>query len=204
MNLLVALFVVAILIILYKWWQSSLIVSMQSLDGRKYIVSTKFANSKEAANLLSRANTDIVTLLAHLKSQIPPSDDYDKRVSVMLDRYDPDEIIENVPSVISRDTSYTIDKGKQTYICVRDKSNPILLVDYNTLLFVMLHELSHIASYDVIGHPPRFWTVFKWILNEAVKIGIYKPVDYEKKPVMYCGLLIDYNPYFDDTLFAAV
>ena len=35
------------------------------------------------------------------------------------------------------------------------------------------------------------------LLKNAVKIGIYEPVDYKKKPKNYCGMNITDNPYYD-------
>ena len=63
-------------------------------------------------------------------------------------------------------------------------------------MFVALHEISHIATKS-IGHKQEFWDNFKFILEEAVEIKIYKPVDYKKKPISYCSLNITDNPYFD-------
>ena len=63
-------------------------------------------------------------------------------------------------------------------------------------MFVALHELSHIATKS-IGHTTEFWNNFKFLLQEAVKIKIYEPVNYKKKPKNYCGMKITDNPYYD-------
>ena len=70
------------------------------------------------------------------------------------------------------------------------------LIDENTLTFVALHELAHIMS-KTIGHNTEFWNNFKFLLEHAVKIGIYDPIDYKKKPKKYCGMTISDNPYYD-------
>ena len=70
------------------------------------------------------------------------------------------------------------------------------LIDINTLSFVSLHELSHIAT-ESIGHNQDFWQNFKWILQNAKEAGIYSPVDYKKYPQEYCGMTINDNPYYD-------
>ena len=66
----------------------------------------------------------------------------------------------------------------------------------NTLTFVAIHELSHIMS-NTIGHHQDFWQHFKFLLENAKDAGIYKPVDYKKKPESYCGMTITDNPYYD-------
>ena len=35
----------------------------------------------------------------------------------------------------------------------------------------------------------------KYLLEEAEKINIYKPINYEKEPVQYCGMEINTTPY---------
>ena len=55
------------------------------------------------------------------------------------------------------------------------------LIDENTLTFVALHEISHIAT-ESIGHKKEFWENFKFILKNAVSLGIYEPKDYKKNP----------------------
>ena len=63
-------------------------------------------------------------------------------------------------------------------------------------MFVALHELTHVGTKE-IGHPKQYWINFKYILEKAEEIGIYKPVDYDKNPKKYCGMTISDNPYFD-------
>ena len=76
------------------------------------------------------------------------------------------------------------------------KKNGGKLIDLNTLTFVAIHELSHIASKS-IGHNEEFWNNFKFLLEEAEIIGVYKPEDYKEDPKNYCGMKITDNPYYD-------
>jgi len=75
-----------------------------------------------------------------------------------------------------------------------------MLEDIETVFFVMLHECAHIANYNGWGHDTRFWTVFKFIIHEAVLAGVYTPIDYAKHPKEYCGISVYYQPLFDDAL----
>ena len=70
------------------------------------------------------------------------------------------------------------------------------LIDLNTLTFVAIHELSHVMTLSV-GHTKEFWENFKFLLKNAVKIGIYRAEDYKKQPKKYCGMTITDNPYYD-------
>ena len=72
-------------------------------------------------------------------------------------------------------------------LCTTTTKEGSKLIDENTLTFVALHEISHIATVS-IGHKKDFWENFKFIKN-AVR-GIYEPKDYKKNPKKYCGMTI--------------
>ena len=92
---------------------------------------------------------------------------------------------------------YSENKGEKIAFCLGDDKEDLdNLIDQNTLMFVALHELSHLATKS-IGHTKEFWDNFKFILQESEKIGIYTPVDYKKNKTNYCGMKIKDNPYFD-------
>ena len=88
-------------------------------------------------------------------------------------------------------TSYTVNKGSEISFClVSKKTNKVH--DINTLMYVAIHELSHVANHE-IGHGPLFQKIFKFFLEEAIKLNIYKMEDYNNKPVEYCGININSN-----------
>jgi hypothetical protein len=77
--------------------------------------------------------------------------------------------------------SYTINKRK-IYLCLRDENQEYY--DFNMLLYVAIHELSHVLC-DEIGHTPKFNHIFQNQLIEAERQGIYD----SSKPIIsnYCG-----------------
>ena len=87
-------------------------------------------------------------------------------------------------------TSYSINKGEQIILCLRNNDK---LVDINTLFFVVLHEFAHLAT-ESIGHTEEFWDNFRWILEEAINIGLYIKQDFKIKNVEYCGMSITSSP----------
>ena len=89
-------------------------------------------------------------------------------------------------------TSYSLNKGEKISICLRHLDNSF--IDNNTVIFVVIHELSHVMT-EEIGHPPIFWENMRYLLEEAEKIKIYKPVHYEEYPEDYCGMEINTTPY---------
>jgi hypothetical protein len=66
----------------------------------------------------------------------------------------------------------------------------------------MLHEMAHIGNYNGWGHNKRFWSVFKFLLEEAKESKIYKPINWADYPTKYCGLDVKYNPLFDNTVMS--
>ena len=67
------------------------------------------------------------------------------------------------------------------------------LVDINTMMFVAIHEMGHLASKE-IGHVPPFWDNMKFLLEVGIELGIYSKTDYAAAPVSYCGTKITDTP----------
>lgn len=181
-----------------------------TVGNRDWFVIKDYENHAAAAKLLADVNTSMITLMRDLRNkykidaptdvivQTYPNDIYNI-VDNLLNNYNPDVFYENDP-MYSTETSFTVKKGEAMYLCLRDKKDPKKLVNKDILLFVMLHEASHIANYRGWGHGKDFWEVFAFILHEAQLSGIYHPIDYAKKPEWYCGLYVEYNPLFDPSL----
>ncbi len=192
---LVASLITTVLIIFYVYYIKAYHVVASEIDGKRYSVLT-LNNSQEAANMLSKVNLGVAKLAEHLQKK------YSRRNSMvnnLLDRYNPDVLYESVPTWFNDGVAYTAGKGKSIYICLREVSNGNLH-DLNTVMFVALHEISHIAT-DARHHPKEFWQTFRFILNEAAEIGIYRPIDYSLTPATYCNdMKINYNPLFEDEI----
>jgi hypothetical protein len=190
---------IILLVILVYYYISNMHLVTISLPGRgeKYMVSNLYGDEVESAKLMSKINDNIIGVLRHMKNKYIGSNSYPSHLvqitENMLYNYNPEVIIENVPG--GGDTSYTINKGKRMYICIRDFKGRRL--DPHTITFVVLHELSHIGHYYGWGHGQSYWEVFKFVLKEAEESGFHYPIDYSLQPIKYCGISITYNPYFD-------
>jgi hypothetical protein len=158
-------------------------------DGNTYCVRER--NKLElVADLLARVTQKLKNLVKHMGEKYPDRDN----VKRMVENFNPKRITETLPT--STHTAYSENKGEKMAFCVTKKKNGTKLIDENTLTFVAIHELSHIATKS-IGHKDEFWNNFKFLLEEAVQIGLYDPIDYKNKPKEYCGMDITDNPYFD-------
>lgn len=92
--------------------------------------------------------------------------------------------------------TFTLNKGEQIVMCLRDYSKQQKIHDdFNLLVFVGLHELAHIMSTST-QHTDEFWKNFKFILRCAAEMDMYDPVDYALDPVSYCAMVVHDNPYF--------
>lgn len=171
-----------------------------SVDGIKYYVHSGHTNLISAADMFYNINKDITDYLTNLYEKYKnSSNENKKRVStLMFERYDTKALRESSPLNSEKDTSFTINKGDIIAICIRDITT-YGIQDYNTIMFVVLHELTHLAV-EAYDHPPEFWEVFKFVLVEASLYEIYTPVDYIKYPADYCGIEINYTPLLDATI----
>ena len=76
-------------------------------------------------------------------------------------------------------------------------NNIYILVDghkYSTILFVTLHELTHVL-YGDSKHSPEFWINFKKILKLSYTLNQMPVIDYSITPISYGSIDITNNPY---------
>jgi hypothetical protein len=143
-----------------------------------------------AANLLADVTQKMKDMVTYLKEKQPE----DPRTKRLVEGFNPTKISETLPT--SELTAYSENKGEKLAFCLNKRKDGSKLIDINTLTFVALHELSHIAT-KTVGHGQEFWENFKWVLQNAKEAGIYSPIDYKKYPEEYCGMTINDNPYYD-------
>jgi len=170
--------------IINKVYRKGEIISIKSeLDGHVYIVR-RLPDAKQAANKLAEINRKVLRLINSLNTT-------KKGVSDLIYNYNPRTLSETLPG--SQYTSYSVNKGEKISICIRSSDNEEF-IDENTILFVVIHELSHVMT-EEIGHTPLFWSNMRYLLEEGEKVGIYEPVDYQEFPEDYCGMEINTTPY---------
>lgn len=159
------------------------------LDGNTYCVRER--NKLElAADKLAKVNINLKKLIDYCIIQFPDQEN----VKLLVKNFNPKKIVETLPT--SKYTAYSENKGEKLAFCLNNKKDGNKLIDMNTLMYVALHEISHIATKSV-GHTDEFWQNFKFFIEQASVLNIYKPIDYKKTPAQYCGMDITDNPYFD-------
>lgn len=163
---------------------------VSTIDGKKYCVRER-NNIQNASNLLARTTEKLEYLVENVGQRYPDRENVQKLVK----NFNPTTIKETLPT--SEFTAYSENKGEKIAFCLnKKKTDNNNLIDSNTLMFVAIHEIAHIMTTSV-GHTEEFWNNFKFLLENAVEIKIYTPVDYKKEPEGYCGMDITDNPYYD-------
>ena len=162
---------------------------VSDVDGKKYCVRER-AKMELAADLLASTTNKMRKLVKYVGEKYPSRGN----VKLLVNNFNPQKVKEILPT--SQYTAYSENKGEKLAFCTTKTKKGDRLIDKNTLMFVALHELSHIAT-ETIGHTDEFWANFKFLIQNAKKIGIYNPQNYKANPQMYCGLKITDNPYYD-------
>jgi hypothetical protein len=185
--------IIFITIIIVKLYQDSdtfnLKCIVSNVDGNTYCVRER-SKLQLAADKLAHVTQNLKKLVEYLNKKHTDKEE----IKRLVKGFNPKKVVETLPT--SQYTAYSENKGEKLAFCLDSEKNGGNLIDENTLMFVALHEISHIATKSV-GHTDEFWTNFKFILQEAEEFGIYKPEDYKKKPKKYCGMKITDNPYYD-------
>jgi hypothetical protein len=215
-SLVVSVLVVIVIVVLC----ATVFANYRVLNTDKFIVrgmvvniSSDYGDHDDAIALMLECNARMITLLAHLRAKyhIGATDEEcgetcahwnaqhteaRETVAHLLRGYNYEEIHENTPTDPAH-TAYSLDKGRVIMLCLRDSRPPHTMIDINTLMFVIIHEAAHIANWAEWGHGTHFWSVFKFLLAEAARIGVYAPIDYARHPRDYCSFRLNHSPLFD-------
>ena len=131
---------------------------ISDVDGNKYCVRER-AKLELAADLLANVTQNLIKLVDHLNKEYPD----DERTIMITKNFNPKKITETLPT--SEYTAYSENKGEKIAFCLdTEKNNKGKLMDLNTLMYVALHELSHVGSKS-IGHTDEFWNNFKFLIR---------------------------------------
>ena len=192
-NVICYIFVGFVLIMCLKIYYESdeynLKCVIASKDGNRYCVRER-EKINDAANLLAETTEKCKQLVKYMNTTLPD----DIRVKRLVAGFNPKSIRETLPT--SELTAYSENKGEKIAFCLNTTKGGDMLIDSGTLMFVAIHELSHIMT-SSIGHKQDFWQNFKFLLENAKASNIYQPINYKKSPKEYCGMTINDNPYFD-------
>ena len=176
-----------LIVILFKNNLDKQVYVKSQIDNRFYLVNNSF-HKQEISNTLSLIRNKIIYLvnntIVNSKNKM--------YIDNILNRIYDTKFIQNQNKFPKKNaTSYSVNKGDKIVLCLYDYTNKVMY-DFNTLMYVSIHELSHIAN-PTIGHDESFYYIFNDLINNAIRLKIYNFYDYEKIPVKYCGIYIESN-----------
>lgn len=142
----------------------------------------------------SDKNTQLNTAkkLEYFRNELQKVVDYCKKNNLPT-KTDADRMYERFKSTRFNETptkdssaAYVVNKGQELRVCLQGE-------DDNNTKFVLLHELAHIMSKSY-GHNEEFRNNMDFLVKLAAELGIYRPTDYSKEPINYCGTKITNTP----------
>ena len=179
--------IVIFLVIGYFHFGSKALLYVKAKDEQFHLVRD-LPDKEEAAKMLAEIKRRLKLLIKYCIQNNAGNPD----IQLLSKRFNENNIQET--DLSDGGTSYSIDKGKEIHLCIRNKEDA-KIHHINLLMFVTIHELAHIMSTSY-GHNNEFGENFKYLLKQAVKTGVYQAVDYSKNAVKFCGMDVNDNPLF--------
>lgn len=181
-----------IVLIFIKYNDQSILLLESSYDNNEYMVQN-LSDKNLAVDLLANIKIRLFNIVNYLYKY---RDQYPENIKYI------DQMYNNIQNVIIKEkmdngnyTSYSVNKGEEIVFCLRSKKDNSLH-DINLMMYVAIHELSHIACPE-LNHTKLFKQIFKFLLGIGIKLNLYKHVDYSINWVEYCGMDINENILHD-------
>ena len=182
----------------YKKSKYEMALVKSSIDGNNYLVRN-MEHKEAAADRLARIREKLLRLMKYLEQSFGDRP-FVKQIMRNFDASS-ERFAESTPEAAY--TSYSVNKGEKIFMCLRQRDEKEELVDENILIFVALHEMSHIGTAS-IGHTKEFWNHFAWLLEKSETLGVYTYQNFAAHPVEYCGVHITDSPKYKQGVEDAV
>jgi hypothetical protein len=160
---------------------------IESNSGTKLLIHNN-TNNNNKIELLSLLTDNLFKLKEYLINNVNNYPEYKEYIKQLNINFNKNNTIIYETDPKSDLTSYSINKGEELAFCLVSKKTGELH-DINLLMYVGIHEISHVACPEV-GHGPLFKKIFRFLLEEAIKLNLYIKVDYNLYPVEYCGMIL--------------
>jgi hypothetical protein len=197
----ILIFIIFIILVFKYLFSNQVELIMIKNEGKqqKFLVR-RLPDKFRAAQLLCDIKMKLIyfsnNLLTELKTRTDTNaSTYYKYVDTICKRLNNCPFNESSPDSVY--TSYTVNKGDEMIVCLRD-SVTHGIHDFNTLMYVCTHEIGHIGCPEV-GHTYLFHQINKFLLLEAMKYGVYTYTNYKRFPCKYCSLILD-NTIIDNNV----
>lgn len=166
---------------LYIAWPRRMRWVHSDLTGKDYYVKN-MAGAADVADRLAFMELRLHDFLSKAEAYAPG----DPRLANIRRRWN--GTLAETPN--DEDVAYSVSKDNIS-VCVRGDRGA--LESENTCMFVLVHELAHIAT-DSYGHPPEFWANMRFLLELAEVTGSYSYQDFDAVETTYCGRKLAASP----------
>lgn len=172
----------AVLLALFLTLRPRAMVAVHSsITGKQYMVR-RLPDRQLMADRLATLEQRMHRLVEGATALMPD----DPRVAAIRSRWD--GTLSEVESV--EDAAYSVGKTS-IHVCLRDRDGRV--EDLNTSMFVLVHELAHVATAEY-DHTPQFWANMRFLLELAERLGVYRYEDYDDKATTFCGHTLGASP----------
>lgn len=194
----ILVFLMVIVILYHKIKYRNRVYVQSDIDNMYYMVRDR-KNKKNAANLLAKLRLSLQKVIDYMAHKVLYMQGdtsvkvYGQYIDTLKSRFVGVVITESPED--SKYTSYCVNKGDEIVFCIRPKhfANHLdvndTLHDINLIMYVALHEISHIACPER-DHTTLFKRIFSFICKNAIELGVYKKINFAQTPAEYCGITI--------------
>ena len=183
----ILIFIIIIFIYFFLFINRNNLIYVESNSGTKFLVH-KDNLKNDKANLLGKIVENMFILKNHMVKNINNFKSFKPYIKQLKDNLSETNTVVYETDPESNLKSYSVNKGEELSFCLKSKKSGELH-DINLIMYVAIHEMAHIACPE-IGHGELFKKIFRKLAEEAIKIGVYKKVNFSNNPVEYCGMIL--------------
>lgn len=185
--LIITLIIIIIILVYLQREYGDVVYCISDIDGQSYLVRER-PDKQQACNMLATIKKNMFILSKYLEENIKEFEEYRPYIIQLNEKIYDSTIMESGENNVY--TSYSVNKGEQIIFCLRSRAQQThQLHDINMVMYVVLHEMSHVACPEY-GHTQLFKKIFGFLAKQAIEIGLYTKINFEKFPAEYCGLMI--------------
>jgi predicted metal-dependent hydrolase len=199
MRLIILLILIIVILGVFYWYNYGKMTFIKSPIDNNFYMVRDLPDKYTAVNLLATMRLNIIKLKDHLNSKKDTDyKEYKPYIEQLSNRIHNVTISESRGNEDVKDengenkeivTSYSVNKGEELVFCLRSRKEMNTFHTINILMYVILHEISHIACPEY-GHGPLFKKIFAFFTKTAMSLKIYEYDDYAKSPKEYCGIYL--------------
>lgn len=180
---------IIIFIYIYLFSNKNNLKYITAFNGEHFtIYSDTPENEKTKVDLLATIVENMYKLKKHLIDNAKEFTEYAEHIEQLNENFNETRTQVLETNFDSDLTSFSVNKGEEVSFCLKSKKTKEIH-DLNLMMYVAIHEMSHFACPE-IGHGNLFKEIFKFFIEEAIKINVYKKVDFAQSPVEYCGMIL--------------